>query len=228
MTILPLILALVGCSKGTGIPDLKPDSELVQACYGWPDQEFTPKGEHPTGRETRLNTGDAAVDFTLKDLRGNEHQLAEMLKKKPVLLVAGSYTCNVFQRKTKQVKQLAKKYGDEVEVVVVYNVEAHPKGDPSPYKGRPWPMEFSDRGQADTYDERVQNAREVDVGGAMVLIDALEAGNANPFWCTYGSCPNCAFLVNQQGRLEAVHAWFDGKTMGGSIDALLERMKQEG
>jgi hypothetical protein len=44
----------------------------------------------PPGEE--LKVGDLAVDFTLKDVNGNNHTLSEMLQEKPVVLIFGSYT----------------------------------------------------------------------------------------------------------------------------------------
>lgn len=218
------LLFLASCSLfEPAIPDLAPASELEQACYGWPDREFNRK-KHPSGQETRLATGDHAVDFTLQDRGGRSHRLASLLADGPVLLVSGSWTCNIFQKRRKEVEAIANAYEGKLQVVVVYTVEAHPEGEPSPYRGKPWPLEFSDRGQPDTYKERVANAKDLDLDDdVLVLVDALEPGNTNPYWCTYGSCPNCAFLVNQQGNIEAAHEWLHPPSMRGSIDALLDK-----
>ncbi|RME26899.1 MAG: hypothetical protein D6798_05725 [Deltaproteobacteria bacterium] len=222
-----LLAALLGCNSAADtpqIPDLRPASELKQGCYGWPEHEFARGRELPRPRDTHVKAGDPAVDFTLKDVDGKPHRLADLLAERPVLLVEGSYTCNVFQSKLRDIKRLARMFKDDIHTVIVYNIEAHPKGDPSPYRGREWTFEYSDRGQPHNYAQRVKHARDIDPGpDALLLVDALEEGNANPFWCTYGSCPNCAFLVNQDGRIEAVHDWFDGRTMKGSIQALLQR-----
>lgn len=229
ISLTPLLLTLLGCAQTpqVGPPDLRPAADLDQGCYDWPDTEFN-RSEHPSGRETFLHTGDAAIDFTLKDVDGKEHRLAQMLEDKPVLIVAGSYTCNIFQKKRKAVTKLARTWSDDITTVVVYNVEAHPKKDPSPYRGKAWELEYSDRRQPDSYSDRVKHAKDVSLGGDVtVLVDALEEGNTNPFWCSYGACPNCAFLVNQEGKLEAVHDWFDPKTMNGSVKHLVERSKKQ-
>ena len=41
---------------------------------------------------TGLAVGEHAVEFTLKDVNGQEYTLSEMLVEKPVVLVFGSYT----------------------------------------------------------------------------------------------------------------------------------------
>lgn len=218
-----LALSLGGCSLlWPPAPDLKPATELQYDCYGWPDREFTKKN-HAVAKVTRLQTGDPAVDFTLRDRNGRSHRLADLLADKPVLLVTGSWTCNVFQARQKYVSEIARDY-DDLQVVLIYTIEAHPKDQPSPYRGKEWEFEFSDRKQATSYDQRVKSAKDVDLDDdVLVLVDGYGEDEMNPFWCTYGSCPNCGFLVNQKGRLEAVHAWFDGASMRGSIDAMLER-----
>jgi peroxiredoxin len=42
--------------------------------------------------ENGIQEGDSAVDFSLNDVRGETHQLSDMLETKPVLLVLGGYT----------------------------------------------------------------------------------------------------------------------------------------
>lgn len=65
-------------------------TDLHANCFRWPGGTFTRQvyaqvvnGLHP---------GDAAVDFTLKDVEGTPHRLADLLAEKPVLLVLGSFT----------------------------------------------------------------------------------------------------------------------------------------
>jgi hypothetical protein len=42
-------------------------------------------------------------------------------------------------------------------------------------------------------------------------------GAANPAWCTYGTCPNCAFLIRQDGPIDTVQTWFDKVTVEGGF-----------
>lgn len=48
-------------------------------------------------------------------------------------------------------------------------------------------------------------------------------GAANPAWCTYGTCPNCAFIVRQDGAIDTVRTRFDRDAMKRAIRALLVR-----
>jgi hypothetical protein len=102
-----------------------------------------------------------------------------------------------------------KTYADHVHFVHVYTLEAHPKKpDISPYSGKVWEMTYSTYGQQKTYTGRVQNAKNQLpklTGKQLLLVDDLTPGTYNnPAWCTYGPCPNCSFLIDQQGKLVQV------------------------
>jgi Iodothyronine deiodinase len=225
-------ILLVGCgsssrstaaSPGSGASVLKPAGALVTDCFDFPNRPFRPNNHAEVG--LRLTSGDAAVDFALPDVGGGAVRLSDLLAKKPVLLVQGSWTCPRFQEERDGIDKIAEKYGKDVEVVVVYNVEAHPSGgQPSPYHGRPKPHEFSDRGQSRNQDERARSAAQIAEGASFdVLVDTFDAGRANPVWCTYGTCPSCSWLIGQDGSIAAAHEWHDTPSMMGSIDALLAK-----
>jgi hypothetical protein len=191
-------------------------------CFGWPQRQFD--RDNHAKVSTFLKTGDRAVDVALRTADGGKTSIGALLARgKPVLLVTGSLTCPVFQEKHPELAKTAAKYNGRVTVATVYTIEAHPsEPDPGPYKGKPSIHEFSDRRQAMTFDQRQANAREVHAGaGEEVVIDDLSASDENPFWCTYGTCANCAFLIGTDGKLAAVHDWYDPPSMEGSIASLL-------
>src|SRR5688572_3892150 len=97
----------------------------------------------PTVKNTFDNTGyqrgKYAADFTLYTAEGTPVNLrSELTKGKPVLLVAGSYTCPVYRRQMEQLNTIYDRYKDSISVYIVYTVEAHPITDPSPYSGEVW------------------------------------------------------------------------------------------
>jgi len=51
--------------------------------------------------------------------------------------------------------------------------------------------------------------------------DELSPGPANPAWCTYGTCPNCAFLIRRNGTVHTVQTWFDAAQMESAMRSLL-------
>jgi len=80
--------------------------------------------------------------------------------------------------------------------------------------------------QPRTYTERVAAARDMVplvTGRQAILIDDLTPGASNPVWCTYGTCPNCAFLIRQDGTVDTVQTWLDASAMERAVRALLGR-----
>jgi cytochrome oxidase Cu insertion factor (SCO1/SenC/PrrC family) len=80
-----LVVGLLGCASPISVSSPEKDSTgpissdaLIRNCGG-----SSPKV---------LNIDDLVVDFTLKDIRGIEYTLSQLLKEKPVILVFGSYT----------------------------------------------------------------------------------------------------------------------------------------
>ncbi len=190
---------------------------LEGGCFDRPSRDFSLDNHAEV--EVFLRAGEAAVDFTLPDLSGKDVHLATLLETKPVVVFTGSYTCPVYRRNRKKIDELAQRMGDRVHVVVVYGPEAHPKTDNSPYRGDNWAMpdKFSDVDLATSFEERVEHAKQV--GRSPGVIEVVEPLD-NPFWCTYGTAPNAAYLIGQDGQLHAVHDWFDAPTLVGSIEAL--------
>lgn len=117
--------------------------------------------------------------------------------------------------------------GNEVHIVHLYVVEPHPQSpDPSPYSGVVWEAQYSTKRQPRTPAERQAAARDMlpfVTGPQLILVDGLDGAAANPVWCTYGTCPNCAFLIRQDGTIDTVQTWFDATTMEQAIRRLLDR-----
>lgn len=211
-----LLLALGGC-RGCGAlaaPGLAPVEAARRTCAA---EVARTANDEPA---VRIARGERGVDVVLHDLEGEVVPLSSLLGDRPVLLVTGSATCPVYQRHRDPLRKLAKHLDGHVDTVLVYTIEAHPRRDPSPYRGAPWEVKTSDRRQARTDDARRASAAEQDLGAAVrVLVDPLDDGD--PFWCTWGPAPNAAWLLRTDGRVEAVHTWFDPPSMLGSVEALL-------
>jgi hypothetical protein len=201
---------------GGGSPGLRTD--LEGGCYGQPDAEWTPDNHAEV--EVFVERGERAIDFRFPRVDGGEAHLGTLLQTKPVIVFSGSYSCPVYRRNRKKIDQMARRMGDKLHIVVVYGPEAHPENDNSPYRGDNWskPDKYSHVDCADSDEERMENAKKV--GGSGPVIEVVEPID-NPFWCTYGTAPNAAYLINQDGTFEAVHDWFDTPTMVQSIEAML-------
>jgi thiol-disulfide isomerase/thioredoxin len=70
--------------------------------------------------------GDAAPDFALKTLSGEQVQLSKMTGTKPVVLLLGNFTCGPFRGTYPEVDALYQRYKDQVNFLMVYVREAHP------------------------------------------------------------------------------------------------------
>ncbi|OGL42653.1 MAG: hypothetical protein A2161_20680 [Candidatus Schekmanbacteria bacterium RBG_13_48_7] len=121
-------------------------------------------------------------------------------------------------------------YCEMVHFVHIYVIEPHPMSpDPSPYSGSVWPGSYSTKRQPKTYCERVANALDVEpllTGYQRLLIDDLRPnGPDNPLWCTYGTNPNCAYLIAMDGTIDKVQLWVDTTDMETAIKDLLVRTK---
>jgi len=161
-----------------------------------------------------IQEGDTASDFKLYDLSGDSITLSGKLSTgKPVLMIAGSYTCPVFRNKVASINNVVSTYGNQLEVFIVYTLEAHPDLDTSVYFG------YVNTGAANinqgilyrqprTYGERkdvVQDLLSSMVIQAPVYID----GPCNNWWSHYGPAPNNAYLIDTTGVVFAKHGWYD-------------------
>jgi len=118
-------------------------------------------------------------------------------------------------------------YADVVHFVHIYIIEPHPQGpDLSPYSGRVWEAQYSTVGQPETLYERIAVAQQTEIlleGNQLLLIDDLTPGRLNnPVWCTYGTAPNSAFLIRQDGIIDTAQSWLDTAEMEKAINNLLK------
>jgi hypothetical protein len=199
---------------------------LSSSCYGYPQVPWTPAHF----AETRTLLGlEPAIDFTLRDVDGNEHRLGALLQDRPVLLVMGSLTCPLYRGNLAPLNALARKpydasstFGDRVRMLHVYVAEPHPQTpDPSPYTGAVSEKAFSTIGQARDYGQRAgaaRSARALIEGNQLQVVDDF----TNPVWCSYGTCPNCAFLIRQDGTIANVQLVLSVPEMERSIREIVK------
>jgi hypothetical protein len=181
---------------------------------------------------TGLIIGETAVNFTLMDIHGIEYRLSQLLNQpntgsvKPVVMVFGSFTCPPFRQRVVATEQMHTKYGNSVQFIMIYIIEAHPVGSVCPYTGEVWTTSAStDKGgnpltQPSTYQERVaQSKRMVQELGITIplLIDEMD----NPIWCTYGPAPNIAYLIGKNGKIIAKQGWYEPQLMQKAIEKYL-------
>ena len=118
-------------------------------------------------------------------------------------------------------------FADVVYFIHINVIEPHPMGpDVSPYGGRVSESRYSTVSQPTTYDDRVEVARGINVlleGDQLLLVDELSPGSSvDVVWCTYGTAPNSAFLIRQDGIVEVVQLWLNTSAMEQAIRELIE------
>lgn len=164
--------------------------------------------------QSGLQKGDSAADFTLYETDGTAFHLQSALQSgKPVLVVAGSYTCPVFRAKIPVINDIVANYGNDVTTVVVYELEAHPHTDTSVYFGYVNPgSQNLNAGilynQPTTYGGRKAIAQDM-MDSLPIAATVVMDGPCNEFWAHYGPAPNNAYLIDTSGMVVAKHAWFD-------------------
>lgn len=132
-----IAIAVVSCWISPEAHSQKPNRERNRP-GSKPGEVITPPDRSEFWRNT-LEVGDKAPDFTLPVLDKKQSvadgdakpvekkiQLSELYKKKPVVLVFGSYTCSPFRRQLERIEELYKKHKNDAEFLFVYIREAHP------------------------------------------------------------------------------------------------------
>ncbi|MEI8134914.1 MAG: hypothetical protein WCH46_07520 [bacterium] len=174
--------------------------------------------------------GLGAPDFTLYNVNGLPTTLSTVLKKKPVLLFAGSYTCYVFRQAIPIINRMVKRYGDSIAVYMIYNYEAHPIDTLSPFipEDNAQPELNIKEGvlftQTRTYGERRNMAiRMTNEYKPEVNVPILIDVPCNTWINTFGPAPNNSFLIDTSGLVVSKRAWFVQDTLGTmkSIESLI-------
>ncbi|MBL7771504.1 MAG: T9SS type A sorting domain-containing protein [Chitinophagaceae bacterium] len=200
-----------------GLNSLPPDSTSI-CTIPWYLGSFYTSG---------LTAGSYAHDFKLYDSNGDSLVLSQKLANgKPVLLIAGSLTCPVFRDKIATINQIVNTYGSQLQVFVIYTLEAHPT-DTSVYFGyvnvgtqnTNAGILFS---QPHTYGERKHMVDTMSFW-TTVPVPVFIDGPCNAWWSTFGPAPNNAYLIDTSGKIVAKHGWFhkNPDNIFCSIDSLL-------
>ncbi len=111
------------------------------------------------------------------------------------------------------INRLQASYGNDVRIIIVYTLEAHPITDISTYFGFVNPgRKNQDEGilyrQPTTYGERL--AIVDDMLAAMSFeVPVYVDGPCNDWWEIYGYAPNNAYLIDTDGTITAKHGWFN-------------------
>lgn len=213
-----LILLLFSCENSKSIPSENARIALrssVAAGGAWDLLGF--------------HTGEKVPDFMLYSSDGEPFDLYEELGKgKPIVLVNGSYTCDFSRTNLPSIVNTAQKHNAEVEVVMVYTIDAHPSDTLSPYAvdDREWvpPNNIRDNisaPQPRTYGERVMLANQW-IEESEIPVPVLIDGPDNEYWTKFGQAPNMCYIISPDGTVAFRETWYNDAELNEAIQHLSE------
>jgi hypothetical protein len=185
-----------------------------------------------------VKPGQAVPELDVVRLDGSPVPLSQLWQEKPTLLVTASLTCGRSRVRQPWVEELAKKYQDRINVAVLYTIEAHPVGDPSPYAEYSPELEKAEhpgeRSGGNLGDDGFPRRQPTDLEGRRLLAEEFKDvlrvevpivvdGMSNEGWKKLGGGPNMGFLIGRDGKLAVKQAWFVGEKMDRSIAEYLEQ-----
>jgi hypothetical protein len=162
-----------------------------------------------------IQKGQPVPDFTLFTEKGKAFNLeSELRKGKPVVLISGSYTCDVSRGNMEAIRSFQNEFSKDATFFMVYTIDAHPYDTPSPYSpdGKVWVAKNNIRdhikaAQPKTYNERVTLARRWQSENSIhfeVLIDVPD----NLYWKQFGQAPNMVYIISPDQKVFYKQAWF--------------------
>lgn len=197
---------------------------VTSACSLYPI-EATENIAHFNVESPSIN--DIAPNFVLKNVGGKSVELNSLIgDDKPIVLQMGSYTCPVFRYRRWGMANLYERYNEKVNFLLVYTIEAPPKGSESPYFGeeyRTWwnILTGADVTQALNFEERFSQAyttvKSLNVS-YQVVVDTME----NKVWKSYGRAPSAAFVIDRKGKVVLKQPWVYPDGIARMLESLLQ------
>ncbi len=169
--------------------------------------------------------GQPAPDIVAYRQDGTPLALSALLGRKPVVVQLGSHSCPVYRYRRFDLAKLQREFGNRVEFVVLYTVEAHPAGSKSPYRDGEWltginRLTGTRVDQPASLEARLRRAawsRQRLQRQDRVLVDGMDDHG----WRTYGAAPSAAFVIDAQGRIVLRQPWVEPRGIRAELQRLL-------
>ena len=213
------VLSIAGCGsehKTRSADIVRIALPASQGAYG----EWEMLGYHP---------GNKVPDFTLYTTNGKPFHLYEELEKgKPLVIINGSYTCDISRGNLSSIKEISKRYDDKVKVVMVYTIDAHPSDTLSPYatNANEWIPQNNIRDnisatQPRTYGERVALSNAWITENQLSMPVLIDEPN-NEYWMEFGQAPNMCYIIDPDGVIRYRRTWYNEKDLDKEIQQMAE------
>ncbi len=214
-TVTNFTFAQVELGPHIGVDDL-PDNTDVICGYPIPDSPDMTFNSYP------FFAGETIPDFTLYDLDDNAMNMATLLDEgKPIVIVALNFTCPYIRNQVDTYNDILASYADEVTIVGIYQLEAHPDDDYSPNSGSYGNVAVNeDAGivinQHQTYLDRKTAAQDF-IDYTDIEIPIYMDGPCNEWWESFGPGPATGYIIRPNGKVFVKHGWFDKEANGHDI-----------
>lgn len=218
-----LIIGFSSCSKTSAPPSTAKISDEISA------------GLLGNWEQLGIQKDQNVPDFTLYSDKGKAFKLSSELKKgKPIVLISGSYTCDVSRGNMSAIKEFQKKFGKKASFFMIYTIDAHPADTPSPYSAerKVWIAKNNIRdnvkaSQPKVYQQRVDLAQKWKTANSIefpVLIDAPD----NFYWKKFGQAPNMVYIISPEQTVFFKQAWFNKERLQKQFEDLESEKKVTG
>ncbi len=169
--------------------------------------------------------GTIMPDVQIVTLDGEKRELGDYIDDKPLVLQLGSHSCPVYRYRRFDMNKLQQEYGDKVDFLTIYTIEAHPDGSKSPYREGEWLTAINRLtrvrvAQPETLNERLaQASTSISELGTLnpVVVDVMQ----NNAWNTFGAAPSPAYVINKEGQVVLRQVWVNPKAIKQTLDKIL-------
>jgi thiol-disulfide isomerase/thioredoxin len=211
---MPLWLSLMARWTGSSAQQAIPGVDAQQ-----PEMPPRTPGVTPVIFALRLQEGDKAPRFSLKDTQGQMVRLEKLLGDTPIIIEFGSRTCDPCMGQVGAMNRLAQRYQGKAKILFIYCREAHP--DPARVSQSEDDETFADEAARVTRMRERQDAAKTMCRLASkdwsVLVDEMaEQSVYHRFVLGLG---NPLFVVDRDGQIALAMEWTDA----AELDKFLQR-----